>query len=169
MDIRQTYVTNDEIYLYLFLRISPSPRQRNEGNASTGSIGDLYLDTDNDSRTGCRDVIGWDYGKINGYEFKSSFSLGVFQRGEESGWFVSCTVTKVDPNHGRFVFDRAFEAGSHEPESLIAEGPDGVEVAIPLSALNVNPGDTLRLLMHEKTHGFSDKELFSEGSYTVSP
>ena len=101
IDIQQVYFSNDQDLLHVFLRVSPTVQERFADRGSSGELCDIFFDTDNDQATGCKDVDGFDYGKINGYEFRLWVPLGVQSSSEASQPFVSYELQPVDTS-GQF-------------------------------------------------------------------
>ena len=130
IDIQQVYFSNDETFLHIFLRISPTIQKRFDDSANSGELCDIFIDTDNDSTTGCKDVDGFEYGKINGYEFKLWVPVGVRASNEETQPLVSYDLKPADAN-GQFTFESVAASKSLEPDALIQHGDEGVEMSIP--------------------------------------
>ena len=165
VDIQQVHFRNDEDFLYVFLRTSPTVQKRFADTGSSGELCDVFFDTDNDSATGCTDVDGFDYGKINGYDFRLWVPLGVQSGSEGSLPFVSYELQPADAS-GRFMFNAVIASQSVDSNALIQHGEEGVEMAIPLEPLGVKPGSTIRLLFKESVDPF-DKQRYNEGTYIV--
>lgn len=165
IDIQQVYFSNDEAFLHVFLRASTTVQERFEDIGSSGELCDIFFDTDNNSATGCKDVDGFDYGKINGYEFRLWVPLGVQSGNEGIQPFVSYELMPTDES-GQFMFDSVAASQSLEPNGLIQHGGEGVEMSIPLKSLGVKAGSTIRLLFKESVDPF-DKQRYNEGTYTL--
>lgn len=166
IDIKQVYLVNDAHHLYVFFRTTPSLRARYEKSPESGELCDLYFDTDNDAGTGCKDVDGFDFGKINGYELKAWIPVGIYTGTDGAEPFVTYDLLGADEN-GNFALSASVESqSSREPDALIAHGDDGVEMAIPLERLGVDVGATIRVLLKEAADPFA-KERYSEGVYTL--
>ncbi|MDA1050410.1 MAG: hypothetical protein O3C40_08000 [Planctomycetota bacterium] len=166
IDIKQVYMVNDKEHLYVCLRTNPSLQARYARAPGGGELCDLYFDTDNDAQTGCKDVDGFDFGQINGYEMKAWIPVGVYSGTDGDGPFVTYALLRADKN-GDFTLSAPVESqSSQDPGALIAHGEDGVEMAIPLEVLGVDAGATVRLLLKEAADPFA-KERYSEGTYTL--
>jgi hypothetical protein len=165
IDIKRAWLAHDGKRLLVFLETKPSFKADHAEDASTHGFCEIYFDTDNNPETGCEGVTGFGYGKINGYEVRAFMPMG------SSGDAPFATYTLMETNkEGEFGFDSAIEGGeahSTDEDAPIAHGKQGVEFAIPLKHLNVQPGDTVRVLLKEAAHSF-DKKGYNELSITLS-
>lgn len=164
LDIKQAYFCSDAEYLYAFFCATPTVQERFNERPQSGGFCDLYFDTDNDSATGCSDVIGFKYGKISGYEIKLSVQLGQgLDLGSRQPFpFVVYTVQTFNGS-GQSPPDGAqFTQDSHQEGALIAHGQDGIELAVPLKELGLRGGISVRVLLCEQSHVF-EKGGYSEG------
>ncbi len=168
IDVKEVYFANDQNYLYVFLRCSPSVQERFAEKQRSGTLCNLYFDVDNDLTTGCRNAVGFDYGKISGYEAKLLIYLGVqmkvnlWTRQAKMTFYVAYDAFGLDSNDGfsseSAVGGRLWEIyDEHWP---IKDGPDGVELAVPLTDLGLKPDQVVRLLLAESAHIF-DKEGYT--------
>jgi hypothetical protein len=145
------------------MKITPSVQARYEKTGKSGTIGKLYFDVDGKKETGCRGVLGFKYGNIEGYEVAASLTLGIYSGRRGTGCLVSYHLQAVNEK-GKFGFSSRIKGGeqmSHKRGSRIAHGRDGVEFSIPLKILGLRPGRTVRLLLVENAHVF-EKEGYSE-------
>ncbi|HDZ21428.1 hypothetical protein LCGC14_0418590 [marine sediment metagenome] len=159
IDIKQVYMDNDDKVLYLFLRTTPSIAQRYNERRSSGSLVDLYVDTDNDPATGCKDYDLFGYGPISGFERKIVVPLGVvagYKLGEGSyeSYFITCDIQQ--PTAGgqwENVPGTGGPSGGWTPDN-IKDSDEGVEMVISLETLNIPPGGTIRILLKEQADPF---------------
>jgi hypothetical protein len=166
IDIYHVYMTNDSENLYLFFCTRISLQARYDNTPTSGELCDLYFDTDNDPRTGCQDVDGFDFGKISGYELKAWIPVGVYSKATEQGPYISYDLLRANGD-GEFVMGTSLHSeSSQDAGALITHGSDGVEMAIPLESLGAEPGSAIRLLIKEAVDPFA-KERYSAGSYTL--
>ena len=163
IDIKNVMMQNDENYLYIFLQCSPSIDKRFEVTKTSGHLCDIYFNTDNDKSTGCSKVEAFEYGKIDGYEFKLWVPVGIAAGVGGQTCFVSYDLITPDEK-GKFGFD-SVASQSSEASGFIQHGADGVEICLPLDKLKLK-SKTFGLLFQETADPFS-AESFSEGSYTV--
>jgi hypothetical protein len=77
IDIKQVYFENDDQYLYVFMKCSPTLEERSKIEKSSGIVGDLYFDTDNNPSTGGTYILMWDSEKYKGYEVRVWIPLGI--------------------------------------------------------------------------------------------
>lgn len=159
IDIKQVYFASDRDYLYAFLRCSPTIRQRFAEDQTTDQFCELFLDTDGNPATGCKGVEAFNYGDISGYETKVWIMLLVHfdTRTRRTSPNVGYVLYRPDAK-GKFSFEKPVpdsRRSSGDPHALIEHGFDGVELAIPLKALVLEPGATARLLLVEVANSFS--------------
>ena len=166
IDATQLYVSNDAQYLYLFIGTSPSFGARFKKNKSSGNFCVVYIDSDNNQSTGCSNVIGFRYGKINGYEYKVNMPIGIYFNQDGTGTFATYSLTGVQDDGKFSALEVIQEKSSHEDKDFIAHGKDGVECKIPLASLGVKSGSTIKLLIAENIHIFK-KEGYSKTEYTI--
>lgn len=166
VDIKQVYFDNDEHFLYVFFRTTPTVQARFDKKPSSGYLGDIYFDTDNDPSTGCKGVSGHDYGDIDGYEFRLWVPLGIRSGSSGEQPFVNYRLRTVDEADGGFALSAIASSKSLDQQPLIAHGEEGVELAVPMKPMDLEPGANVRLLLMEAVTMF-DKERYSEGSYSV--
>jgi len=165
IDVQQVYFCNDEAFLHVFLRVSPTIQTHFDDTAVGGELCDIFLDTDDDSATGCKDVDGFGYGKINGYDFKLWVPVGVSSSSDGIQPLVSYDLRRPDAS-GQFMHESVAASRSLEPDALIQHDTEGVEMSIPLKSLDVKAGSTIRLLFKESADPF-DKKRYTEGTYVV--
>ena len=169
IDIRQVRMANDEEYLYIFFHASPSVQQRFAKQQSSGGFCDLYFDSDGDPATGCEGVEGFGYGDIAGYEVRLWITLGTsmsWPSGKSEPFIVY--EAQLPGEDGDFASGpEAFHQSNFgDEQGLIAHGPDGVELAVPLSRLGLAAGMTVRMLLAENAHTFQ-KAGYSERTFTL--
>lgn len=167
IDIKRVFFAVDDDHLYGLLRCQPSVVERLHKGESTGPIARIYFDTDRNPTTGCRGILGFEYGEINGYELELSIQ-GVDSTGPESadtGPFVRYTIKRVG-KQGKFGYNSEMagkEQRSTDHRSLIKVGTDGIELAIPLALLDAEAGKVLHMLLAEEANVTSRKG-YTKGS-----
>jgi hypothetical protein len=194
VDVKQVYVTNDILNLYMFVRCTPTIDERFKQQALEGKIADILWDIDNDPTTGSTETELDIFGYGNGYETKMTLNIGIYPVSEKKqAAYVSYDVYYVDREGldlalqklaetfgegnivvWRFVIRRAFlwkkqdslRAESQQVPASIAYGPDGVEFKIPLSALRLSRFTCVRILFGEEAHDY-EMEGYSVRYYTV--
>ena len=160
IDIKQVYFKNDDQFLYVFMKCSPTVDERSQMEKSSGIVGDLYFDTDNDPFTGGTYILSWDTEKYKGYEVRVWIPLGIETWSGETTSYVGYEFYMTDGEG--FSGLETYEQTSHKKGSLIAHGPDGIEMALPLDKLGLQIPATVRILLAEFCHSSE------EGGYDVA-
>lgn len=165
-DIKQVYLQADTKHLYVFARCTPTVQQEFEQNPdpSGGELFKLYLDVDNDERTGASENLGRIYEAV-GYDRRLWFTVGLTTGGGKPARDPTATVHAF-PNLD-FRAARVWASTSSDDGAMIAHGPDGVEAAIPLDVIDIEPGTTVRLLLWESAN-FANLEAFNEFTFVLS-
>lgn len=166
IDATQLYVNNDAKYLYFFFGTRPSFAEKYVENKTTGSFCDVYIDIDNNPNSGCRNVTGFSFGKITGYEFKLWMPIGQYATATENGTFASYSLLEAKDDGSFSLSNPILEERSLEDTEFIAHGRDGVEMKVPLDILGIKIGDHINLLIVENTHIFT-KEGYTKTQYTL--
>ena len=170
IDVKGIYLTNDQNYFYLYIETATSLEAKYKERGASISYLTIYVDTDQKSSTGSKGEVGFAYGDLDGYEFK--VDLNVWQTAHSDSlvnpkfkhsYKPDVKVIKPSSN-GTFAFDDVFT--TTQPEKIIADGADGVELAFPIDALKVKKGQTVDILFAESAHIF-DKVGYSKIKYTV--
>ncbi len=147
IDIKQVYFKNDDQYLYVFMKCSPTLEERFKVDDSGGIVGDLYLDTDNDPLTGGTYILMWDSEKYKGYEVRVWIPLGYETWSGEKTMYVGYELYMAEAE--TFSGLGTFSQNTTKKGSLIAHGPDGIEMAFPLNRLGIQIPATVRVLLAE--------------------
>jgi hypothetical protein len=155
IEIKQVYFKNDAQYLYVFMRISPTIEERFKTSPTGGIIGNLFLDLDNNAKTGANAAEGRESELYKGYEIRVYIPVGVYTI---SGKSIPTVGYEVYTHEGGFyginVVDRQ---DSMDKGSLIAHGPDGIEFAIKLKALKLTAPANVRVTLADLAHFDEDK------------
>jgi hypothetical protein len=147
IDIKQVYLKNDDQYLYVFMKISPTLVERFQTEESTGIVGDLYFDTDNDPSTGGTYILMWDTEKYKGYEVRVWIPLGYQTWSGETTKYVGYEFYMAKGES--FSGLGTYRQDTTREGSLIAHGPDGIEMALPMDKLGIQIPSTVRVLLAE--------------------
>lgn len=147
IDIKQVYFKNDDQYLYVFMKCSPTLEERFKIDKSGGVVGDLYFDTDNDPATGGTYILLWDSEKYKGYEVRVWIPLGYETWSGETTMYVGYELYMAEGES--FSGLGTFSQNTTRQGSLIAHGPDGIEMALPLNRLGIQVPATVRILLAE--------------------
>jgi hypothetical protein len=164
-DIKRVYLQADAQNLYVFARCTPSIAQQFEEapDPAGGQLFNLYLDIDNQRETGSTEQLGGFHDAV-GFDRRLWFTVGVTRGGGQPPRNPTATVFAFpDVN---FQTKPGWKSTSSHSDAKIAHGPDGVESAIPLEAVGLKPGVTVRLLLWEHAN-FSSREGFNEFMFTV--
>lgn len=166
VDIKTVYFANDDEYFYVFLTTEPSIEERWRKTDSGSGFVEMYFDTDLDTSTGCRGVMGFGYGSIDGYERRIWMPIGVMADADGNAPMFGADLA-VPGDDGTFGFNTIHTEDTRNPDDLIGFGSDGVEFAVPLDKLGVSAGQQIRVLIKEDANAF-EKEGYTELRYTVS-
>jgi hypothetical protein len=147
IDIKQVYFKNDDQYLYVFMKCSPTIEERSKIKKSGDIVGDLYFDTDNDPTTGGTYILLWDSEKYKGYEVRVWIPLGVETWSGETTMYVGYELYMAEGES--FSGLGTYRQDTTRKGSLIAHGPDGIEMALPLNRLGLQVPATVRVLLAE--------------------
>lgn len=96
VDIKQVRFKNDNQYLYVLMRCSPTVVERFELKAAGGIICDLYFDIDDDSSTGSGKVAPFDSEKFKGFEVRVWVSIGVDASSKGTLPYVAYEIRKLE-------------------------------------------------------------------------
>lgn len=154
--IMKVFFDNDSHYFYAFIQCSPTVQDRYKVTQFSGAIGQLYFDADNNPETGGPSLMGDSNPKARGYKIKVYLPLGVFSGTSGGGAFASYEIYRftgqnLDDNSGFNAKIPNSDQDDMHPNTLIADGKDGVEVAIPLEMLGMKPGAMARIMIQEAT------------------
>ncbi len=163
INIKQVFFKNDDKFLFVFMQLSPTIEERFKISGSGDIVGYLYLDTDNDPETGSSEVVkyaGFTEDKYRGYDVKVFLPVGVMSSSKGKTPCVAYEIRSLD--NAEFSHMSDFTQNSFSSQALIAHGKDGIEFALPLDKLGLQPPKTIRVLLAENAH-FSKKEGYTIG------
>lgn len=163
VDIKQVYFKNDDQYLYVFMRCTPTIAERYKITPYSDIMGDLYFDIDNDPATGSGKLFALDELKgeeYKGYEVRVWIPIGVMSSSKGKTPCVAYEIRSLD--NAEFSHMSDFTQNSFSSRALIAHGKDGIEFALPLDKLGLQSPKTIRVLLREQSH-FSQKEGYTIG------
>jgi hypothetical protein len=164
IDIKSVYFKNDARYLYVFMRIFPTIKERFKKSPSGDIVGNLFLDTDNNPKTGSNAAEGRESDLYKGYEIRVWIPVGVLSGYGKSVPTVSYEIyTHEGGFRGINVADRQ---NSMDEGSLMAHGPDGIEFALKLEAMKLTVPSTFRVMLAEHSH-FDEDAGHSVGQLTL--
>jgi len=164
IDIKSVYFKNDARYLYVFMRIFPTIEERFKKSPSGHIVGNLFLDTDNNPKTGSNAAEGRESDLYKGYEIRVWIPVGVINISGKTSPTVSYEIyTHEGGFRGINVVDRQ---NSLDTGSLMAHGPDGIEFALKLEAMKLTVPATFRVMLAEFSH-FDEDAGHSVGQLTL--
>jgi hypothetical protein len=164
INIQQVYFKNDAQYLYAFMRISPTIEERFKKSPSGDIIGDLFLDTDNNSQTGSNAAEGYESDLYKGYEVRVYLPVGIMSSSDRSFPYVGYEIYTHEG--GFYGINVVARQDTTNEGSLIAHGPDGVEFALSLEAMKLAVPATFRVLLSEQCRS-TGEEGKSVGQMTL--
>ena len=177
VDVKQLKVGSDAENLYLYFAATAAPLTAIEGSKGGVAKGVfvVYLDTDGDITTGCKDLdlLGSNGRKVSGFDLQLVVSVGrnagsLGALGAKDGPFAKYET--IAPRNGSFAFrdrKRLEEKYSIYRNPLVALCPMGIELALPVDTYQIKSGVKIRLLMHKM--GSMEHAVYSEGSYQITP
>jgi hypothetical protein len=151
--IMKVYFYNDSHYFYAFIQCSPTIQERSKVSQMSGVVGQIFVDGDDNPDTGCP-TMGGDDPKYRGYKIRVWLPIGIYVGMSGSGTFVSYDLYRfsgdhLDDNNGFNAEIAGSNQNSNVSGSLIADGKDGVEMAIPMEMLGLKPGGKARIMIQE--------------------
>jgi hypothetical protein len=165
IDIKQVYFKNDAQYLYAFMKIKPTIEERFKVHPFGDIIGNLFLDTDNNSQTGSNAAEGTESDAYKGYEIRVWIPVGVVS--SSSGESFPSVSYEIYTHEGGFRgINRADRQNTMDEGSLIAFGPDGVEFALKLEALKIAVPASFRVMLDQHASAAGDQS-YSLGQLTL--
>src|SRR6266511_2582687 len=151
VNITECCYSNDDHYLYLFLKFTPTIEQRYGGKHPAGFIAHLYVSDDSESNQNADYALG-----KAGTEIYVPF--GPYSNSKagksDSNSLVSYTIRRRDTSTQEFSI-KVRDESSRMPVPLINHGKDGVELALLLSDLGKTIGDKFYLMCQDNGFPFS--------------
>jgi hypothetical protein len=152
IDIKSVHVDVDKDYLYVFLACEPTIEEYAKSDAFSGILAYLYVDNDRDSKTGASVTDSSGNDGMHGAEFQIWVPITSWANleGGKAVSGISVSYSLNSWNSKTNDFDRQIrEEGATDDGALIAEGRDGVEMAVPLNALGLASGENFDFLALE--------------------
>lgn len=167
-DLETLKINTDERYIYFLIKLAVGWQELFEKTKTTGSVGTIYLDTDNDKNTGYDGGImhvnqdGTEQRKINrqdariGADYKIRIDTGFRAAYGKSG--ISNMVPEV--SYKLYSWNLPGIKWQYlEKEKALAED-EVIEVSIDLQDVKVEKGDNIKLI-------FDETNAFGENKYNV--
>jgi hypothetical protein len=126
--------------LYLFFKCIPSILERYKKYGFSGIFAYLYIDSDSNKSTGATKIDHSGNSAMLGTDFRIWVPIGVGASVlQSSGCYISYEMHKWNSSSKDFSIQIRKEF-SHRPNSLIAHGDDGIEIALLLSDIKMSQG-----------------------------
>lgn len=164
IDIKEVCVDTDGTYLYVFLTCDPTIAERARSVSTSGILAYLYVDADRNPRTGASQPDSSGNKGMLGAEYQVWVPISASVTVTLGGAAPTRNVTadyclkRWEEQTERFGLTVRNESGLDQG-SLVADGSDGVELAIPLGDLGCAPGDEFDFLAIEWACNREDKVL----------
>ena len=154
-DIKEFFITYDEANLYFLITVEPGVSEYFAKTQAGGYVGDIFLNTDSDLKTGCKDYYLSGSDKITGYDYKIWIPTGMgSKKGSDPFAFVSYEVCPPKDNRKGFSMSEVAEASSQESPTLIQFSGKNIEFSIPLKVLGIKPGLKIEGVFQEFANSF---------------
>ena len=155
-DIKSLQMAYDEENLYFLIHMDKGIDEYFAAKEAGGTIGSIYLDTDNDTTTGCVDKDMYGFPNLNGYDVHIWIPVGVSYSDNSSKPLVSYGVYPPREKRDEFEISKKIaEAGSLENPDIIQHKGKAIEFAIPLKALNIKTGTNVKGVISEYANSFN--------------
>lgn len=157
VDIKKLYIDQDENFLYLFMTCSPDLNVRFEKDKMSGILAYLYIDSDNNNKTGSKIGPNPKNSSVVGAETRIWIPLGsaITYPEKKTHYTVSYFVSHWNTNEDDFGQDIA-DSSSHHKSSLIKYTSEGIEMAIALSDLKLSSEQEFTLICAEWANNKSE-------------
>jgi hypothetical protein len=140
-DVKEFFLAYDEANLYFLITIEPGVSDYFSKTQAGGYVGDIYLNSDSDLKTGCKDTYLSGYGNITGYDYRIWIPTGMGStKGSAPFAFVSYEVCPTKDNRKGFSMSEVAEANSMESPTIIQFSGKYIEFSIPLKVLGIKHG-----------------------------
>lgn len=157
-DIKEFYLAYDNANLYFLITIKPGVSDYFEEAKSGGYVGDIFLNTDADPKTGCKDEYLAGSKKITGYDYKIWVPTGMGSKSDGATYaFVSYEVLPVKENGKGFSLSEVAEASSQEAQALIQFSGKNIEFVIPLKVLGIKKGKKIEGVFQEFANAYVEE------------
>ncbi len=157
-DIKEFFITYDEANLYFLITVEPGVSEYFAKTQAGGYVGDIFLNTDSDVKTGCKDEYVAGNEKITGYDYKIWIPTGMSsKKGSDPFAFVSYEVCPPKDNRKGFSMSEVAEASSQESPTLIQFSGKNIEFSIPLKVLGIKPGLKIEGVFQEFANSYIEE------------
>jgi len=156
-DIKEFFITFDKVNLYFLITVEPGVSEYFEKTQAGGYVGDIFLNSDSDSKTGCKDYYLSGSDRITGYDYKIWIPTGMgSKKGGDPYAFVSYEVCPPKDNGKGFSMSEVAEASSQESPTLIQFSGNNIEFSIPLKVLDIKHGKEIEGVFQEFANSFTE-------------
>lgn len=154
-DIKEFFLAYDKTNLYFLITVEPGVGEYFAKTQAGGYIGDIFLNTDADLKTGCKDYYLSGSDRITGHDYKIWIPSGMgSKKGSDPYAFVSYEVVPPKENGKGFSMSEIAEASSQESPTFIQFSGNNIEFSIPLKVLAIKPGLKIEGVFQEFANSF---------------
>lgn len=154
-DIKELYLAYDKANLYFLITVEPGVSEYFAKKQAGGYVGDIFLNTDADPKTGCKDYYLSGSDRITGYDYKIWIPTGMgSKKGGDPYAFVSYEVVPPKEDGDGFSMSEVAEASSQESPALIQFSGKNIEFSIPLKVLGIKHGKEIEGVFMEFASSF---------------
>lgn len=155
MDIKEFYMAYDKTNLYFLITVEPGVGEYFKKTQAGGYVGDIFLNTDSDPKTGCKDYYLSGSDRITGYDYKIWIPTGMGSKNNGDTYaFVSYEVVPPKEDGKGFSMSEVAEASSQESPALIQFSGSNIEFSIPLKILGIKHGKEIEGVFMEYASSF---------------
>ena len=149
-DIKEFFLAYDKVNLYFLITVEPGVSEYFAKTQSSGYIGDIFLNTDSDVKTGCKGEYVAGNEKITGYDYRIWIPTGMgSKKGGAPYTFVSYNVYPAKDDGNGFSMSEVAEGRSQESPTLIQFSGKNIEFSIPLNVLGIKHGNEIEGVFQE--------------------
>jgi hypothetical protein len=154
-DVKKFYLAYDEANLYFLITIEPGVSDYFSKTQAGGYVGDIYLNSDSNIETGCKELFLPGYENITGYDYKIWIPTGgSYPNDSEPFAFVSYELCPPKDNRDGFSMSEVAEANSMENPTIIQFSGKNIEFSIPLKLLGIKHGLKIEGIFHEFANSY---------------
>ncbi len=157
-DIKEFFLAYDNVNLYFLITVEPGVSEYFAKTQAGGYVGDIFLNTDSDSKTGCIDTYLSGSKYITGYDYRIWIPTGMgSKKGSAPYTFVSYNVYPAKDNGEDFSMSEVAEARSQESPTLIQFSGKNIEFSIPLNVLGIKHGNEIEGVFQEFANSYIEE------------
>lgn len=166
-DVKEFFLAYDEANLYFLITLEPGVGDYFSKTEAGGYVGDIYLNSDSNLETGCKDTYLYGSENITGYDYKIWIPTGVSSTKDNTTFaFVSYEVCPPKDNSKGFSMSEVAGANSMENPTLIQFSGNNIEFSISQKLLGIKHGLKIEGIFQEFANS-SEKEGNSRFSFVL--